>query len=119
MRPSQAAKAWHPSAPQTFASGSRLNIGRSRHMTRSTTTVLVLGLLLVAAGQAPAQWGHIKGQVVLDGEVPEREKIDTSKNKDDKFCQSRGRLLSDKLVVDGKSRGVRYAMAWLVDANNP
>jgi hypothetical protein len=62
-------------------------------------------------------WGTIKGQVVFNGPVPERSKIDVSKNPDANFCTKDGTVpvLSDELVVDPKTKGVRWVLVWLID----
>jgi plastocyanin len=86
-------------------------------MTRSATTALVLGLLLSAAGRAPAQWGNLKGQVVFDGDPPPREKINV--NRDAAHCLGKGPILSEKLLVDARSKGVKNVMVWLVDPDDP
>ncbi len=62
-------------------------------------------------------WGTIKGQVVFAGanHTPEKLKV----NKDEQHCLSKGDILSEKFVVDPKSKGVRWVMVWLVDSKNP
>ena len=62
-------------------------------------------------------WGTIKGQVVFAGASPTPEKLKV--NKDEQHCLSKGDILSEKFVVDPKSKGVRWVMVWLVDSKNP
>lgn len=81
---------------------------------------LAAGLLLTATTSRAAgdqKWGTIKGQVVLDGDVPLPEKIDV--NKDQDHCLSKGPLYSEKWVVNPKNKGVRWAFVYLVPAPDP
>jgi hypothetical protein len=78
--------------------------------------VLSLATLLAAAANGRAEdkgWGTIKGRVVFDGAVPERKKVKV--DADIAFCTKNGDVLSDELVVDRQTRGVRWAMVWLLD----
>src|SRR5260370_42460726 len=79
------------------------------------TVSLSAMLALTPSGRAEApKWGTIKGQVVFNGAVPERKTVNV--DGDDKaFCLKNGPVLSDELVVDGKTMGVRWVMVWLVD----
>src|SRR5262249_23154694 len=55
-------------------------------------------------------WGTLKGRVVFDGDPPARKKIDQAiidRNTDKAFCTKDGDILSDALVVDPKTKGVR------------
>ncbi len=66
----------------------------------------------------PSSWGTIKGQVVWGGEkLPERPPIKVDKNQD--VCLAKGPLLSEDLVVDSRTKGVRWVMVWLIDASDP
>src|SRR5262245_22757878 len=84
------------------------------------TTMRILGCGLAAAlvlslcGPAQAQqWGTIKGQVVLDGKIPEREVLKV--NKDEKDCLAeKKKLLSEEWVVDEKSKGVKWVYVYLI-----
>jgi hypothetical protein len=81
---------------------------------------LAAGLVLTAAPSRAAddqKWGTIKGQVVLDGAVPQPEKIDV--NKDQEHCLKNGPLYSEKWVVNPKNKGVRWAFVYLVPAPDP
>ena len=78
--------------------------------------VLAVGVLagLPAWVQAEgAKWGTVKGRVVLAGPVvpPKVVNVDTDKA----FCTSKGAVLSEDLVVDPKTKGVRWVMVWLAD----
>jgi hypothetical protein len=82
------------------------------------TAVTLLALLALAAPVSAESWGTIKGQVVFDGAVPERAKLNV--DKDQAACMPDGKpLLSEKLVVDEKTKGVKWVMVWLVDPNDP
>lgn len=62
-------------------------------------------------------WGTIKGQVVFDGkDVPPRKAIDLGQNQDRAACQKNGPLLDDKLVINPKNKGVRWAAVYLMSA---
>jgi hypothetical protein len=82
----------------------------------------VLGLALVSAvvltsvGALQAEgWGTIKGQVVWAGDkVPERAPLKVDKDQND--CLKNGPLLDDKLVVNPKNKGVRWAAVYLMSA---
>jgi hypothetical protein len=56
-------------------------------------------------------WGSIRGQVVFTGEIPKPAKLNV--DKDLEHCLSKGDLLSQKWVVNGENRGVRWVMAVL------
>jgi plastocyanin len=86
-------------------------------MVRSFGAIVLFTLVGTVSGDEP-QWGHIKGQVRWAGEtIPERKLVDV--NVDRKECLAKGPLLSEDLVIDRKSRGVRWVMVWLVDAKDP
>jgi len=81
------------------------------------TGALVLLGLFVSASPARAQAGStIKGQVVFDGPVPKR--VEITVNNDPAHCLSKGKLLSDSLVVNAKNKGVRWAVVYLVDVKD-
>lgn len=77
-------------------------------------------LLVMLAGMMPGQepaWGHIKGQVRWMGDtIPERKPEEVKFDR--KECLAKGPILSEDYVIDPKTRGVRWVMVWLVDANN-
>jgi hypothetical protein len=78
--------------------------------------VALLALLALTAPASAESWGTIKGQVVFDGKAPERPALPVDKDKE--ACMPDGKaVLSDKLVVDPKSGGVRWVQVWLVDPN--
>jgi hypothetical protein len=78
---------------------------------------LAIALALPALAADP-KWGNIKGQIVWDGDkLPEREKINVDANP--KECLKNGPLFSEKIVVDAKSKGVRWVMVYLADPGDP
>jgi hypothetical protein len=82
---------------------------------RTLCSVATLSLVALAAtGRAEdKQWGTIKGQVVFGGPtIPERKAIDV---KGQNMCLKNGPVLSEELVVDPNTKGVRWAMVWLLD----
>lgn len=72
-------------------------------------TALALGL---SAATASADWGAIKGQVAVKGDLPKAVKLMV--NKDQPHCLSKGDILSERWVVDEKSKGLRWVVAWVV-----
>jgi len=74
-------------------------------------------VFFIAAAQANAQWGTIKGQVVW-GEskipAPEKAKVD----KDQKQCLAKGDIYKSDLLINSKNKGVRYVLVWLGDPKN-
>ena len=79
---------------------------------RSVALAFVV-LLLAAVPAFAQQWGNIKGQVVWgEASVPEAPKVNV--NKDQDHCLAKGALLSNELVIDANSKGVKNVMVWLV-----
>ena len=76
-------------------------------------SVAALFALAPSGRSEEKQWGTIKGKVVLDGPVPERKKLNV--DTDLAFCLKDGAVLSDELVVDPKTKGVRWVMVWLLE----
>jgi len=77
----------------------------------------LLGLCLASAPASAEGWGTIKGQVVLEGAVPERQKLNV--DKDQAACLKNGALRSEAYVVNPKNKGVQWVVVWLVDAQDP
>lgn len=72
-----------------------------------------LGLLL-SGPSARAQFGTVKGQVVFgEDKLPEIEELKVDKDQD--HCLSKGKLMSEKWVIDKDSKGVRWVFVYLVD----
>jgi hypothetical protein len=68
------------------------------------------------AGRADDGWGTITGQVVFGGDaIPERKPVDVTK--DQEHCLSKGPILSEDWVINGKNKGVKWAFVWLAPAD--
>ena len=87
---------------------------------RSFLALILAGAVVltsVAAVQAEG-WGTIKGQVVWAGkDVPKRKKIDLGQNQDKAECLKNGPLIDDRLVVNSKNKGVRWAAVYLMSTD--
>ncbi len=81
----------------------------------ASNTAAVLSSLSLAAGGGEG-WGTITGQVVLEGPVPERAKINVTKDQD--ACLAKGPLLSEELIANPKNKGVKDVVVWLIDATD-
>jgi hypothetical protein len=77
-----------------------------------------VGLLsMVAPARAADQtWATIKGKVVFDGDPPAPRKVDLTKFPQCKDKDGQAEVIDD-LVVDPKTKGVRWAVAFLVAAD--
>src|SRR4051794_13352435 len=92
---------------------------------RMLTALAALGLLGLCVAAGPAAeggagggWGTVTGQVVYAvGNAPQRAALKV--DRDQKACLKNGPLLDDTLVVDPKTKGVRWVMVWLQDPANP
>src|SRR4051794_11194319 len=72
-----------------------------------------VAVLLTAGTCARADgWGTIKGQVILD-EDKIKPQAELAVTQDRMHCLSKGALLSDKYVIDPRSKGVRWVMVWI------
>jgi hypothetical protein len=82
---------------------------------RSALSLLaVAALASLASADDKQEWGtSIKGRVIFDGNPPMREKIAKVDN-DVAFCTKNGPVLSDALVVDPTTKGVRWCVAYLL-----
>ena len=66
--------------------------------------------------QAPADdYGTLKGQIILR-DVPPAPVINVTTDK--AHCESKGPLLSNKMVVDAKTKGVKNVIVWLRPDSN-
>jgi hypothetical protein len=80
--------------------------------TISTAIAASLALMFALTGHAAAQgWANIKGQAVWAGDPPAAAQIKV--DKDQAHCLSKGAIVSDVLVVDPKTKGVKNVMVWL------
>lgn len=70
------------------------------------------------SGTASAQWGSVKGQVVLDGEIP-KLKVITEQGKaarDPEVCAKDGDIPSEALVVSAKTKGIANIFVYVKKA---
>lgn len=84
---------------------------------RKAASALVV-LAGLAGGQVSAQWGDVKGQIVLDGAIP-KTKIIVEKGKsqkDPEVCAATGDILSEALVVDPASKGIANVFVYIKKA---
>jgi hypothetical protein len=75
-------------------------------------------LFASAAAKAEDKWGTVEGQVTWNGgavPAPAPANVD----KDQAVCLKNGPIFKQDYVVNPKNKGVRWAVVWLVDANNP
>jgi hypothetical protein len=78
----------------------------------SVTCLILLASVPSAAPPVAQEWGDLKGQVVFDGDkIPENPKVNVTADR--KHCLSKGPILQDKLVIDSKTKGVRWVVAYL------
>jgi len=57
-------------------------------------------------------WGDVRGQVIWSGAAAPAKK-EITPNKDQAHCLSKGPLISDELIVDAKTKGVKNVIVWL------
>jgi hypothetical protein len=69
----------------------------------------------LTASTAAAQYGGLKGQVILS-KAPEGRKVDVTADKE--HCLSKGELKYEDIIVDGKTKGVKNVVVWLRPDSN-
>jgi len=75
-------------------------------------------LMFASSAKAEEKWGTVEGQVTWNGgAVPVQAPANV--DKDQSVCLKNGPILKQDYVVNPKNKGVRYAVVWLVDDNNP
>jgi hypothetical protein len=82
-----------------------------------TFKVALLSSLVILAASSAAQaddWGTIKGQVIYGGDkAPKVEPLKV--DKDQQAClATKKQLVSEDWVIDPKTKGMKWAMVWLV-----
>lgn len=83
---------------------------------QAVSLALAGAIVLAAAATTQAEgWGTIKGQVVLDGNVPKPVAVNVDKDKP--ACLKNGPLFKDDLVVNPKNKGVKWTLVYLVSAD--
>jgi len=80
-------------------------------------SVLVAAVVCLAPSRMTAaqEWGHLRGQFVLKGDVPEQAILDIER--DAEVCGKTG-LVDESLVVNNENLGIRYVAIWL-DSKTP
>jgi hypothetical protein len=89
-------------------------VGRELNREGDAMNAASLLLLCVPCAAPPVaqEWGDVRGQVVFDGDkIPENPKVEVTADR--KHCLSKGPILKDKLVIDSKTKGVRWVIAYL------
>jgi len=78
---------------------------------RYPCALIVLSFALMPVAAQPPAWVTVKGQVVLPANVviPQPAKLDVN----EKACLAKGPLLDEKIIVNGKNRGLRNVVVWL------
>jgi len=77
----------------------------------------ITGIVLPGAAVQAQQWGTVKGQFVwAGGAIPANPPVNVDKDK--AVCLKEGPILSNKLVVNDKNKGVRWVLVWLADAKD-
>ena len=78
---------------------------------RSCALIGIIPLLFGVEVHAQ-NWGSVKAQIVWgDSAVPDREKITVMK--DQGHCSGNGPLLSEVLLIEPKSKGIKNVLVWL------
>lgn len=73
---------------------------------RPVLLMLLLATITTIPETALAQWGHLKGQVVYEGNIP---KVDVLV----KGAVGKGDILSEELVIDPKTKGIANCVIYL------
>jgi RNA polymerase sigma factor (sigma-70 family) len=71
--------------------------------------------LPIAAPAAPRDWVRVKGRVVFpkNREIPPRREIRPPVRDQDTVFANGRRVYDERVVIDPKTRGIRYVMVWL------
>src|SRR5262245_43305384 len=104
-----------PTATYARDEGYQEMSSRMSSIPRAAWAALAAVAVFFSGAQARAQgWGTIKGQVVFDGkDVPANEKATV--DKDMAHCLSKGPILKNALIVNEKTKGVRWVLVWITD----
>ena len=69
--------------------------------------------------RAEDQWGTVEGKVTFAGTPAQAEPVPANVDKDQAVCLKNGPIMRQDYVVNPKNKGVKWAVVWLVDANDP
>jgi len=87
-----------------------------RYLSAAALFAFALGLLAIqptAGADAPEGWGTVKGQIVFGPkDVPAPKELNVDKDQAACFIKAK-KLFSEEWVINDKSKGVRWAYAWL------
>lgn len=83
-------------------------------MTGKKVAVVALLAVVGICGSAQAQWGHVKGRFVFDGEVPKPTILFPAGGnvKDAEVCAATD-FVSDELVVDPETKGIQNIFVYM------
>ncbi len=77
---------------------------------RLLTLLATLVALSASSALAQDKYGGLKGQIILS-KAPDGRKVDVTTDKE--HCLSKGDLKYEDLLVDPKSKGVKFVVVWL------
>lgn len=81
---------------------------------RNTIVILTLAMVASATGTSAADWGTLKGRLVVDGAVPEPAALNV--NKDTEYCGQH--QVVDETIVPGENGGLPNAFVYLYTKRN-
>ena len=73
--------------------------------------------MCASSARAEQQWGTVEGQVTWDGGAVAKP-VPVNVDKDQAACLKNGPIYKQDYVVNPKNKGVRWAVVWLVDAED-
>ena len=76
---------------------------------KSTSILLALAIVVSATGASAADWGTLKGRLVVDGAVPEPTALVV--NKDPEYCGQH--TIVDETIVPGENGGLPNAFVYM------
>src|SRR5262249_49541435 len=83
-----------------------------------TALILTVALVWTRPTRADGDWGTVTGQVVY-GAQPYPDNGPAKVDKDQVPCLAKGPILKNDWVINKKNGGLRWALVWLTEANNP
>jgi hypothetical protein len=81
--------------------------------------VLALSAAPCTTGAAEQGWGSVTGQVVYGAKPPYPKNEPANVDKDKEHCLEKGPIAKNELVINEKNGGIRWALVWLTEADNP
>jgi len=87
-------------------------------MSRLIRAVLAAAFVLaLSAPAAMAEWSTIKGRIVW-GEDKIPKVGDVAVTTDIKICEAKGKIAMQDLIINEKTKGVKYVLVWLGDPDD-